>query len=430
MLRGGESLQKKELKRLVSKIKFSDENLKKNILIVKMIGQIVESIGLTKSTEVVKQTIEESGFEEFHRRILEKESNLSKIREEEADSDSEEEVKRQAFNRINNEIDDEELININYLSLDKKLMDIEEETEARGDHNMVKFLRRNILAPLKTMLMFENKSSKGSKEETDRSRMFLSVVVTKIIVKFPMDVFLTEMQKVLSKLCRLLKKKQVDVRENARKCLAEIAKLVGPNMLYMIVRELKFHLRDNLQQHILNYTIYYILEKAGPFQPAALDHCLPLLLPPVVDEIFGRSSVEKEMVDEHLIPTIYMESKKKKGFEVLGILCRQICAQKVSYLVQYLEKFLKEYMNSEANLAKYDQLLIAIISGFSRNAQLMLPSSAPVLTGLLYESIEELKVHIKLNSAVEEGPKHESTVKQGMGSGKKVGLKETYELQE
>ena len=42
--------------------------------------------------------------------------------------------------------------------------------------------------------------------------MFLSVVVTKIIIKFPMDVFLAEMQKVMSRLGRLLKKKQLDVR--------------------------------------------------------------------------------------------------------------------------------------------------------------------------------------------------------------------------
>ena len=89
------------------------------------------------------------------------------------------------------------------------------------------------------------------------------MVVTKIIIKFPLDTFLNEMQKVLSKLGKLLKKKQVEVREKSRKCLSEICKLVGPEMLYMLIRELKFHLRDNFQQHILNYTIYYILEKLG-----------------------------------------------------------------------------------------------------------------------------------------------------------------------
>lgn len=76
--------------------------------------------------------------------------------------------------------------------------------------------------------MFENKSDKKNEEENDKSRMYLSIVVTKIIMKFPMDVFLIELQKVLSKLGRLLKKKKYEVRENSRKCLAEISKLVGP----------------------------------------------------------------------------------------------------------------------------------------------------------------------------------------------------------
>ena len=48
----------------------------------------------------------------------------------------------------------------------------------------------NVLAPLKTMLMYENRSEKNAKEETDKSRISLSVVVTKIIVKFPLDTFL------------------------------------------------------------------------------------------------------------------------------------------------------------------------------------------------------------------------------------------------
>jgi U3 small nucleolar RNA-associated protein 20 len=89
--------------------------------------------------------------------------------------------------------------------------------------------------------------------------MFLSTVVTKIILKFPIDIFVVELQKILSKICKLLKKREVEVRDNARKCLVEICRLIGTDMLYLVFRELKFHLRDNFQNHIMNYTIYYIL---------------------------------------------------------------------------------------------------------------------------------------------------------------------------
>lgn len=40
--------------------------------------------------------------------------------------------------------------------------------------------------------------------------------------------FLFEFQKILSKICRLLKKRKLDIRENGRKSLCQIAKIVGP----------------------------------------------------------------------------------------------------------------------------------------------------------------------------------------------------------
>jgi hypothetical protein len=43
-----------------------------------------------------------------------------------------------------------------------------------------------------------------------------------------MEMFLFEFQKVLSKICRLMKKRQLEVRENGRKSLCQIAKVVGP----------------------------------------------------------------------------------------------------------------------------------------------------------------------------------------------------------
>ena len=82
-----------------------------------------------------------------------------------------------------------------------------------------------------------------------------------------------------------------------------------------------------------------------------------------------------------------MESKKKKGYELLTILCKQISVSKVTYLVQYFEKFLKEYMNTEANLNKYDQMLINLIGGFSKNQSLLQSSHASTFLELLHSSI-------------------------------------------
>lgn len=70
MKKGGESLQKKQLKRMISKLKFDDAHLKKNILLIKVIGQIVESINLPKVTEIIHKIVSEEGFEDFHKKIV------------------------------------------------------------------------------------------------------------------------------------------------------------------------------------------------------------------------------------------------------------------------------------------------------------------------------------------------------------------------
>lgn len=72
--------------------------------------------------------------------------------------------------------------------------------------------------------------------------------------------------------------------------------MVGPEMLYSIVMELKFHLRDNFEGHIFNFTVYYILEQLD-IQNGQVDYCLPLILPMVVDEVFGKTAEEKSLVD-------------------------------------------------------------------------------------------------------------------------------------
>ena len=88
---------------MISKLKFDEQHVKKNILLIKIIGQIVDAIELPRAIELVRQLIREQGFEEFHRKMLDKEGKKTNIKE---DSDSEEDdiIKSKAFNRYNNEI--------------------------------------------------------------------------------------------------------------------------------------------------------------------------------------------------------------------------------------------------------------------------------------------------------------------------------------
>ena len=60
-------------------------------------------------------------------------------------------------------------------------------------------------------------------------------------------------------------------------------------MLYSMLMALKSNLRDNFDGHVLNFTVFKILEVMN-LEAGQLDYCLPLLLPPTIDEIYGKTS--------------------------------------------------------------------------------------------------------------------------------------------
>ena len=195
---------------------------------------------------------------------------------------------------------------------------------------MSDFLRRHMLLPLRSMLMAENRSS--GREELCKSRLLLAVTLTKVLLKMPLDTFLREFQKVVSRLGRLLRNRQWEVRENARGCLCEMAKTVGPQLLYSIVMELKFHLRDTFDKHVFNFTLFRLLGSLQ-LQSGELDYCLPLVLPTVIDEVFGQAAQEKEMVAKGEVPTLKQEAKKKKGLDLLQLLCRHVSHNRLAFII-------------------------------------------------------------------------------------------------
>ena len=47
------------------------------------------------------------------------------------------------------------------------------------------------------------------------------------------------------------------------------------------------------------------------------------------------------MIDENSIPTINIESKKKKGSDLLIMVCKQLSLPKIDYMIKYIQKFFK-----------------------------------------------------------------------------------------
>jgi len=72
----------------------------------------------------------------------------------------------------------------------------------------------------------------------NKIRIFTAIAITKLIRKLPLKIFILQFERLLRNICELLKSREFEVRENARKVLIEISLLVGPYFMFMIIKEL------------------------------------------------------------------------------------------------------------------------------------------------------------------------------------------------
>lgn len=249
------------------------------------------------------------------------------------------------------------------------------------------------------------------------------MVLTKLLLRFPLPIFLIEFNKIVTKLSRMLKKKSQDVRDNARKCLSQIVKLTGAPLLHVVIRELSFHLNQNFERHIFVYSVYFIVNELVD-QPHILDYCLPLVLPCCYEDIFGQSSNEKELANDNAIPTTIFEVKKRKGFELLALAARLVSPAKVEHLIYSLRAELRKQLTSEERLTRFEALIGNVMSGLSKNSGLTTPDQlVPFLGRLITESSDKLRL-FDINESL-----NETTVRSELKRQRAVTKEEVLTLQ-
>ena len=62
-----------------------------------------------------------------------------------------------------------------------------------------------------------------------------------------------------------------------------------------------------------------------------------------------------------------IEAKKRKGLELIQLICKHVSHNKLNYIIEFLEKYLREHLVTEINLGKYDLILGSISAGLSHN---------------------------------------------------------------
>lgn len=99
-------------------------------------------------------------------------------------------------------------------------------------------------------------------EQVIRSEVAIAII--KLIRKFPLHNFNSELIGTIHKIGKCLKAKDIRIRENARNTLCKIIKELGPFFLGFVIKEIAFHLSRGFEIHVRNFTIYKLLEVLIP----------------------------------------------------------------------------------------------------------------------------------------------------------------------
>ena len=195
-----------------------------------------------------------------------------------------------------------------------------------GEFTKVQQITKLILLPLRHHMKDVLKTDHRQK----KIRLFAAIAITKIIRRLPLKVFVIEFHRLIRNITEVLKNRDFEVRNNARKVLLKVSSLTGPYFLFMIIRELQFMLQKGYMKHILNYTVFLLLKnmvhpdmdnKVGDYPhaaPGSLDQCLKVVLPLFFDELIGELEEEKAFFNMMVKDPEYKKKKALTCFQLLG----------------------------------------------------------------------------------------------------------------
>ncbi|KAL4488796.1 hypothetical protein ABPG72_016449 [Tetrahymena utriculariae] len=262
--------------------------------------------------------------------------------------------------------------------------------------NYYRFLRLQVFLPMKQLLFDQyskayNKfakvtlADKQKNKSDEKIRIFMTIALIKLLIKFPKEIFRIEFPKLVNKVVKNLRTKDNDERNFTRKVLLEIVRMTGPYFFHYIVKELKFFLKNGWESHILNYTIYTLLTELDnkKIPIGSLDYCHSEIFPLLVDEIFGKLMEEKD-----LQMTKIPEQKKNKANATFQLFAKNLDFRNVINFLAFIRQQLVENLDGSKNLGKFEELFNFILEGFAKNESVQHTELVTVSYSLIKDALE------------------------------------------
>jgi U3 small nucleolar RNA-associated protein 20 len=248
------------------------------------------------------------------------------------------------------------------VEVDADAMDVDTPTSTLSktlpqQEKLTKDLVNNVLPDLTAFLHKKD-------EATTSLRVPVAVALTKVLLVLPSTEIEGRLPGVLLDICHILKSRTQESRDQARKTLAEIAVLTGPNYVGFILKALKTALQRGYQLHVFSYTLHYILvQLASQLRPGDLDYCVADIVDIVMDDTFGVTGQEKD-AEEYI--SKMKEVKSSKSFDTMDIISRSSTPAHLIKLVNPIKSLLLERINAKM-VSKIDELLRRIGLGILQN---------------------------------------------------------------
>lgn len=245
-------------------------------------------------------------------------------------------------------------------------VEVEEEAQAteKGNKDMKQKIHETVV---QRMLPALNKYINDAKtREAIVVRIPVAFGIAKLLRALPEKSMRLNLPGLLISVCQTIRSRAESVREVTRNTLLKINALLGPAYVSFMISELKSALTKGYELYVLGHTVNVLLaDTIKRAQVGDLDYCLADIVDILVDDIFGRSGVEKE--DDEITSKI-KEAKSRKSPTTFENISTVVHFKNVGILLQPFKEILAK-TESLKTLRKVDDLLKRISTGLVHNPE-------------------------------------------------------------
>ena len=289
--------------------------------------------------------------------------------------------------------------------------------------DILKFIKSKVYKTLKSIVTDSPKKEKNKQYYLRNYAIRPYIEVLKFLDPYQIKYELIQLN---YEIINNLKNRDLAAREKSREAIKILFDSLGCQIAPMIFDELKTQLHSGYQRYIMGYTCNFMINiinnnYSETSSRLVFDFSLNLILPILIEELFGEVAEEKEI--EELVKK-YKEAKQTKAFNSFFVLGSKIhLPNAIVELVYPIRSYLLKRENDTATVNKANEVINHIIKGFKINNTMNFDEILNYSYGLIINGIE---INLKNSKEIKENRK--VTIKGGEVNDSKLKRK-TYQQQ-